>query len=118
MSIRLTNPLLDPHNRSGRAIYVMPRVRRISAVAQYHRHVPVEAIFGNAIPEQRGVSIALPFSRRDGGLHDGQSTRTNSKNRPGAYHFRTARLQLHMARFAGLSIFQLARPPIQDIPRP
>jgi hypothetical protein len=70
-------------------MYVMPRVRRISAVAHYHRRVPVEAIFGDAIPEQRGVSIALPFSGRDGGLHGGQSTRTNSMNRPGAYHFRT-----------------------------
>lgn len=44
-----------------RGIYVMPRVRRISAVAHYHRRAPVEAIFGDAIPEQRGVSISLPF---------------------------------------------------------
>ena len=85
--VNLTNPPLDPHHRSGRGIYAMPRVRRFSAAAHHHRRVHVEAIFGDTIPEQRGVSIALPFSRRDGGLHDGQATRTNSKNRPGTYHF-------------------------------
>src|ERR1700755_773868 len=124
MYIKLTNPLLDLHHRSDRGIYVMPRVRHISAVAHYHRRVPVETSFGDAIPEQRGISIALPFSRRDGGLHDEQSTRTNSMNRPGAYHFRTTCLQLHMARFVGLtnangpSRSQLTPVPIQDISRP
>jgi hypothetical protein len=107
-----------------RGIYVMPRARHISAVAHYHRRVLVDAIFGDAIPEQRGVSISLPFLRPDDGLHDGQSTRINSMNRPGAYHFRTTCLQLHMARFArlananGPSRSQPAPPPIQDIPRP
>lgn len=86
-----------------RGIYVMPRFRHISAAAHYRRRAPLEAIFGDAIPEQRGLSISLPFSRADGGLHDGQSTRTNSMNRSGAYHFRTTCLQLHMTRFARLS---------------
>ena len=70
MYIRLTNPLLDL--RPGRRIYVMPRVRHISAaVAPYHKRMYIEAVFGSAIPEQRGVSMALPFTRCDGGLHDG-----------------------------------------------
>ncbi len=87
--LKLTNPIQDLHHKPGRGMFRIPRVRHISAVVRYHRCVPVQAIYGDAKPELRAISVAFPFSRRDGGVHDEQSTRTNSMNRPGAYHSRT-----------------------------